>query len=537
MKIRDIQDLKHFVTELSDKLAAKDRFFTARLAVRLARAAQEHPQDHTVVQMASFLDSRSQKPGGHFITRSELENVYNKLYTANTKCAAYLTEELNKKAHNLPEPAKMSRSAREGETIDDMYSRHADQTLVAQLESVFDKNASYITYDKKLAVKAERIVASMLPGFPTVKTVDGRDYAILCEACFQTPKGKTSVLIPVETVNGNVLVPNSFLTPAGFERLTHKHILDHVKKTAGKVFKVNAGQVLDIIKTAKFGKQEDVNDVELAVIRLRAKTAADVTPEGILYQKVDEEVKSVEIPETELTRTFASKLNSVAGQAEFLFTKKAVDMGKYWIKREIEGFGYKNPQIKVANVAEDKIIYAVSVNACGFKIPVKVKDNNVSPPSVIVTAGGVESFDRIGIKNALGASDASTAALALGYDLANVNNLVTAVEESCAGGDFKKATEVLEAINATGDEKAMKYAFDVYLSSMNGENTVKQASTPNLKTVKIGGNVVEATTGLPVDKVYVDENGVVQAKHRQNNEKTDACAAAGMMNAKIIMGL
>ena len=551
MDNRSIQDLKRFVAELSNKLAATDKFFTARLATRLNKAAEQHPHDHTIIQMASFLNKRAGSQGGQLISRGELKRVYDHLWTSNTKCASYLTEEIGVKDTNLPEAPKTTRSPREGESINDLYSRHVDQKLASEFESLFNNGAGYKGFDPRVGKMAEKLVQASLPGDPTVQAVDGREYAILCQATYETPRGRSSVLIPVEVSAGNAVVPNVFLTPAGFENLTEHNVASHIERTAGKSFRVDANQIFNIIKKAKFGTVEEtkvldmmagkkvaseLNSVDRAVMLLKAKTGENgITQDGILYQKVDAETKGVELPELKQTSSFAERLGSVAGQAEFIFSKTAVNMGGNWIRKELTDFGYSNAQIKVANVTNDSIIYAVSVGGVGFKVPVKVVNSKVTQPSMVITAGGIEEFSRSGIKNAMGASDTKASALALGYDVSNPAELIREVEASCQAGDIKRAGEALSALASTGDERATKYAFDIYMQAANGE--IKTEAAPKIKTIKIGGNVVEATTGLPVDKVYVDSNGNVQAKYRQHMENTEEGFAGGFMNAKIIMGM
>ena len=71
-----MSNIKKLVTELSQKLADGDKFFTGRLAIRLAKAAQLYPSDSTIGQMASFLNKRASAPAGHLITRAELKCAY-----------------------------------------------------------------------------------------------------------------------------------------------------------------------------------------------------------------------------------------------------------------------------------------------------------------------------------------------------------------------------------------------------------------------------------------------------------------------------
>lgn len=544
MDVRSIQNLKSFISELSKKMADADKFFTGRLATRLNKAAQAHPQDQTIIQMASFLSRREGYPGGHLISRAELRDVYNKLHTTNTKAVNYLEQELGINPNNLPEPTKMTRSANEGNVID--YSQFADQKLVSELESVFDKNVAYKPgYDPIAAKKATNFLNKSLPGNPVVQAVDGREFAILCQATYETPKGQANVLIPVEVVKGQPLPPSVFLTRAGFSTLTNDALKDHIESTAGKHFKVNAGHIFEVIKRAKFGATEELDSVDRAVLALKAKAGTPVThdPNGILYQQVDPITDVVKAPERPDTSKFAERLSTTAGEAEMVFGKSAVDTGRGLVVSKLSEIGYRNAQIKVSNFNEDAIIYSVAVNGAGFKVPVKVaKANgryNVKMPTIIMAGGSVEPLDASGIKSALGASDQGSFAAAVGLDLANSQQLIDEVESACETGNYKKAGEIVSILNSRGDETAFKYAFDLYMKSLDGGTVKKQAGAkkPQMKTIKVGGNLVEATTGLPVHKVYIDENGNIQPKYRKNMDNTDDVVAGGFMNSKIIMGM
>ena len=100
MDIRQTNDFKQFMATLNEKLANTNRYFTGRLAVRLGKAAQQYPADQTIIQMASFLNNRASAPNGHLISRAELKDVYNSLYSNATKCGEYLTNELGVNPNN-----------------------------------------------------------------------------------------------------------------------------------------------------------------------------------------------------------------------------------------------------------------------------------------------------------------------------------------------------------------------------------------------------------------------------------------------------
>lgn len=545
MDVRSIQDLRRFVDEISKKLAASEKFFTGRLATRLTKAARAFPQDQTIIQMANFLSKRANNPGGHLISRAELKQALNDLWTNDTQCRAFLKEELGDNPNNLVKATQAApHHEREGELVEDLFSRYADKRLVSELEAAFDKNAKYKPYDPTIAKQAETACRAVLPGEPTVRAVDGREFAILCQATYETPRGQGNVLIPVEVTKGHALRPNVFLSHAGFQELNKAAIQKHITTTAGRHFRVDAGQLFDAIHRAKFGVSPELDNVDRAVMMLKARseTPAEHTPNGVLYQEVDPAQNHVEIPESPEVQTFAAELGTTAGSAEFVFGKPVVNTGRGVIQSMLKDFGYTNAQVRVANFNDNSIIYAVAVNGAGLKVPVKVSKKNgkysVCRPTTILAGGTMDEFTRQGIMSALGTNDQELSALAVGYDLKNPQALISEVEDACQVGDMSRAGNAVAALKASGDKQAFSYAFMTYMEAIENGSVKKEANKrPPLKTIKIGGNEVEATTGLPIDKVYVDSNGNVQAKYRKNMSKTEEGTAGGFMNAKIIMGL
>ena len=543
MDVRSIQNLKRFFDEISKKMASSDKFFTGRLAVRLTKAASKYPTDQTVVQMAAFLNRRAEVPGGHLISKAELKDVYNRLYTTNTKAAEFLQDELGVNPNNLPEAHKTIRCAQEGEVIG--YEKFADQSLVAEFESIFDKNVAYKPgFDPNVAKIAEKYVVASLPGQPKVEAIDGRDFAILCKASYETPKGQANVLIPVEVSGGKPLIPSVFLTNNGFIDLTKEALSKYIETTAGKRFTVNASRLFDVIKRVKFASTEkELDSVDRAVLALKAKsgTPSSYDPNGILYQTVDPEQKAVALSESKDVAKFAERLSTTNGSAEFVFGEKAVNTGRAIVGFKLKDAGYHNAQVKVSNFTNDSVTYSVAVNGSGFKVPVKMAKNtagsfNAVMPSMLLAGGSVESLDNAGIKSALGKGDKQSFAAAVGLDTSSSQELVNEVDRACDVGDYERVGDIVGVLDQRGDETAFRYAFNRYLESLEGKKSIK-TSTPNMKTVKIGGNIVEATTGLPVDQVYVDENGQVHRKYRKNMEKTEDVTAGGFMHSKIIMGL
>lgn len=525
-----MSNIKKLVTELSQKLADGDKFFTGRLAIRLAKAAQLYPSDSTIGQMASFLNKRASAPAGHLITRAELKCAYDAFYANNTKCGSVLSSELG--IHT--EESTVKKIAHRADEGQDLYESYIDPVLAKELNCVFDKTAKYAPYSESVAKQAESACRRVLGPQPKINTVDGRDFAIICSASFETPKGKVDVIIPVDVINSQALLPTVFLSNAGFTDLTADNLKNYIIASAGKQFRVDASQLFEVIKVAKFGPpKSDINTVEHALMMMRhqSKTADVNIKDAILLQSIDpEEQKKETSPESQL---FGSQMASVAGEAEFVFGKRVVATAHNFILNDLLAFGYKNPIIKLNGFKEYVLDYVVSIGGAGFKIPVKVKQGRVVPPSLLFANGAVESFSKDGVKKALGTNDTKHAAVALGYNLDSPGQLLEVLKKACVEKDYTKASEVIAVVGATGDRKALAYAFSMYTDALGGN--LKVQAERKIPTIKIGGNEVCAQTYLPVDRVYMDENGVCHPKYRQNQEHTEPESGA-FSYTKILKG-
>src|SRR6185503_20108645 len=77
-------------------LHASEKFPVPVLAVKAARAAQANPHDAALVTASNVLRKMA-NDNKLFISRHELNDLYNKLYTPNTKLAELFEEELDRK--------------------------------------------------------------------------------------------------------------------------------------------------------------------------------------------------------------------------------------------------------------------------------------------------------------------------------------------------------------------------------------------------------------------------------------------------------
>lgn len=539
MDPKDFNNLKKAIEKVANTVKTSEKFLLLPLVSRMAKAAQENPGDQTIIGMATFLHNRSASQT--LITRAELNDVYNKLYVSNTRCSEYLEKELNKTASTSP-VKKLVRQDNEGTLVKDAFKNGANELLVNALEAAFDKNATYKPYTAEMAKRAEQVCTKELREHkyqPTkIQVVAGNEDCLLCQATYETPKGRSSVIIPVEIVGEKALFPSVFVSAAGFEALEQKKLSDYLVSTAGKQLQVNVPAVLNAVKVAKHGVQEGLNEVEQIVLRANAKKE---TPAYDSNAIIGQSLASPDVIETkadlEETETFAAKLSSAKGLAELTFGKKAVESGRQMLIKELNSFGYKSAQVSVASVNDSTVVYVVASNGRGIKVPVKFNKGLPKQPLFAIANGIVGSFDQQGVNDLLSVNDSNTAALASQLNGNKPSELIDVVQKAVVAGNYEIAEDALNVL-AHSDEKAFKYAFNLYKEAIGNQDLTKQASKSNGCNLPIKSATSTQTlcghTNLPLNKVYQDEHGDCYPLYRKHIDHSNE--GGSFLHSRIYLG-
>jgi hypothetical protein len=536
MNPNDINDFKKAMETITSAIDSSEKFLVGKLAVRLNKAAEENPGDQTIYSLSAFLRSKAEKD--MFISKAELKSVYNKFYTNGTFCADYLESELGKKAEF--EGNKMVRDQNEGQFD---YFKSADPVLVNALESAFDPKVALKQFSNEIAKLAENTCGKELCNFPVqpvkIEAIDGNEDVILCKASYETPKGKSHVLIPVE-VNGNkTLFPTVFVSNAGFETLNRDNLGKHLVATAGKSFKANVGAILNVIKTAKHGAtEESLNDVEKIVLKASLNKKANVSENAMFFELNDKNDGNVELnANSEDVESFAQKLSSNKGLAEITFGKAVVDAGRNMIRQAMESFGHK-VQIVVSDVNKTQVIYSASNGITGIKVPVKFANNKPIPPSIALAGGTVESFDQEGINKLFNENDFAQASLASEYYGSKPNELIETIKVSMSEQNYEKAEEALNVLANSGDKKAYQYGMGIYLNEIGSKPVEKTASSITKCAMQVKSpnsiHIMCGHTNLPLNKVYQDSQGNCLPLYHKNVEHTNE--SGSFLDSKLYIG-
>jgi hypothetical protein len=534
----DFNQLNSFILKTAEAVKEQESFFTGVLAKKAEQLAEVFPYDITVVGMYNFLNKRANSQS--MISRSELKKTYNTLYSNNNKFATYFADELGTSSQ---QEAKQV-DDREGEDLLVIANKNVDSNLVDTLSSLFDggKNAVIKTYTKKAAVAAEKNTIYTLNSLgihpKLAEVVAGNDAWLVCRAAFETPKGETSALVPVEIVDGQPVLPNSLVSSEGLIELTASTLSDYLTKNAGKLLKINAEQVLNFISK----QAEPLSEVELALFRLKTASGNEVVLDapGVLLQNpnLDRDVIDVQMPSFEVPEEYQSvgeRLSSKAGEAELIHGKQAINKGRELILRKLSSFGYQ-AQVGVASSDKEGIVYAASIDGIrGFKVPVKIANSQVLLPTMVVTESSIKEFSPEGISEVMHESnDLQAMAMASPlYDL-KPQELFVSLAAALQEENFDKAEDALHILRESGDSHFYNMAFNIYKQALKGEfNIQKQASCGCSHPVKTANSssLICSHTGLAVNKVYQDKFGQCRPLHRRGME--DGSESAHFVTSKV----
>lgn len=536
------RDVVKAIEQAAKTLQAEEKFPVPVLAVRAAQAAQTYPHDAPLVTASNVL--RKMAETKLFISRKELNSLYDQLYSPNTKLAQVFEVELARPA--LASATMIRRDSFEDVPLDFDYKNVANPLLSNALEAMFDGSKEERLYSSASAVSAEKSCLHELTAHGVapkkVGVFAGRDDMIVCQATYETPKGQAHVLVPVELSEGKALLPAMFLSQAGFVGIDSKALSNHIASTAGHSFKVDGEKLLDILLAAKNGVN-DVDEVTMAVLAIKAKEEMPAfTENGILYQKVEAEDKGVQdvvLPKNAEEESFAKRLESGLGLANYAFGSSVVDAGKNMLLRKMASFGMKNVQISVADVDNDTIHYAININrSAGVKVPVKVVAGRIEQPTIAFAAGDVDSFTAEGIARLMSGDVVDSRMLAVASPMYGMKagELMQIVRNAIADGNLHKAEDAIDVLGEV-DVGAQKKAMELLLESFNPD-TLKKVASEQRGCSRIVKNSSSQHSlcghlNLPLHKVYQDKHGDCQPLHRKQME--DAGEGAIFMTNKVFI--
>jgi hypothetical protein len=196
--------------------------------------------------------------------------------------------------------------------------------------------------------------------------------------------------------------------------------------------------------------------------------------------------------------------------------------------------GFSNHQVVIAGNDDHTIHCGVSLETgkLAFMVPIRVIDNKLQKPTVMLCNGSVTSFDKAGINSLVSTNktDVKMAAVASTMSALKPSEIVSNLRQALSEDNYAKAEDALNVLANAGDQKAYAIAFELYMNGLAGQ---KVAETKCSKMIKSANSEypVCSHTGLPVNKVYQDKSGFCRPLYRQGMDET--YEGASFINSKI----
>jgi hypothetical protein len=513
--------------------------------VKLVRAQEQYPEDYTI-GMLSRVVGKMANSEKLFISRAEVKDLYEKFYSRNTKFASVFGEELGK-IESQPEASKSSLIGEDHSTdiMQAAFDNVVDPVLANALNQAFGGTKG-ADYTKTVAKHAESICQNRFKdlGF-TVKSevVCGKENVLVCNVSFETPRGTSSILVPVETADNKVLyAPSMFIGNAGAEELNQHTVYSYLTTWAGDKLDVRAEEVLKASLIAK-GNDHEISNVDLALTKLNAskESKADYLGPQILGTEVEVVNPNLilNLPQVEDTEieAIAKTFDSELGFASFKFGSKLIEQGHSLIQRQLNSCGATTHHIAVLSSNDESITYSVALNggSVAFKVPLKIESKNALPPTILLCNGSIKSFDKTSVAELLREEGFDRVAASSASPLYGIkpSELVNIVKSAVAENNYIKAEDALNVLSNSDDEKAYEVALSAFTHGLTHQHEEVEETTKCAMIVNTNSSQFEICghTGLPVHKVYQDKHGNCQPLYRRG--MADSYEGASFMNSKV----
>lgn len=538
--------LMKLATSVAKLIEDSEKISLPIFTVKLAKAQQTYPEDHTIGMMATVVGKMANSDK-LFISRAEVKDLYEKFYTRNTKFAHVFADEIGQ-VETLPAP-KVHVKPKEIniDLMQEAFDNIVDPVLASALDKAFGGN-KVKEYSTSLAKQAAAVCCNIFKdlGFKVQsEVVCGKDNILICSIAFETPRGMTNILVPVETDGSNILYnPSVFVGNTGSEDISKETVVAYLTSKAGDKLYVRAEEVLQAALIAQ-GSDKEVSDVDLALTKLNAQkeSVADYLGPQVLGVEVEQansnlvlNLPEIEDPEiTSIAKTFDSEL----GFANFKFGSKVIAQGGTLIENQLNNCGINNSTIAIFSSNDDSIIYSVALNGgtVAFKVPLKIENQHVLPPTILLCNGSVKSFDKESLTSLLREEGFDRTAALSASPLYGIkpSELVSIVRNAVAEGNYIKAEDALNVLSESDDKKAYEIALIAFTNGLKKQDLQSEEISKCCMIVKNNHTQYELCghTGLPLHKVFQDKYGNCQPLYRKG--MADSYEGASFMNSKVYL--
>lgn len=488
------------------KLQNGKSFPTKYVVDRLNNAAENYPRDILICTARDVIQKKAST--NNFISQQEVYGVYNSLYNYSGGYSKFRevlgdllpTEEVK---YDLPtKNASGSRDNLAGNAESIFVNNESTKEAADSFAHIFSLSSegSFSTSGNKTIRKAEKFAKLQLNSLgcapKAISAVKNNEHFILCKASFQSTSTKESSLnIPVQVKNGNPVLPEYFISEGNLVPLNKENVLVHLK-----------------------AEEQDFKKYELDAFASQRRTDCLSVDKAVVPQSL----KSFANLEDELM-TAASK-----------FSKEQVNMARSVVDMELKGFGFKNPQVKVAGSVDNGILFSVELPVMGkvssVEVPVKFRNGKVLYPSSFICENKTYDFNQSSVLKVASENSKSSAFNHndVDWDSMSYHSLVNTMEDSVARGNLKLAEDCLAQIQNKYSGQQVLNALTSYSSLLKKSSGVNQESF--VKEALRRGELIKTPTsfdlyspkyGMYLSKLAFDSQGNLIPKRnlKYDNQK------------------
>lgn len=493
----NLDKLNKLVSSIKNATSDNEKYSTSLLFSKIASTAAANPNDMTLRMMSNVLEKMA-NDGRIFIQRSQLKDLYKQFYTRNTLADDILSEELSLSDNTI-------KNSYASKSFD--IQKKSSNALSNVYEGILDKDFAPVFFEQSQADMAVNLVKEYLEGqnlSAKVEVVNGNPDTILTIASVQTPKGFTNFYVPVEFKGDLALTPNRFITHYGSAdfKFASAYVLQH----SGEQVKIAA----DVVYSSLLKKEaKEISKVDLALAKHKM-TQIKEAQSAELQEVMDKAPKSKHKYQSYIpvdTVAFSKKLATASGTAELEFGSALVSHAASLVQETIKNMGLKSTNIEVAGTEKNNIKFAVKVANASFFVPVKVENNKVFQPQVLINNGNVASFSKATVFGLVRNSHSDSRALTAiaSNSTLSAHDLMKEFKESLATNNIDRAEEVLSYLQVK-NASVYKEAISLFMNSLSGNTKVADGCT----SFYVGKNSIYPVcnhTGLTMNKVAQGSDG------------------------------
>ncbi len=500
---------------LNKSIEGTEKLSVDFLLHRMEKVSSAYPEDKTIGVIKSLLSDRLDS-GKSFITRAEFNDLYKRHYTYLSRFSEFFHNELGMK--KIAEKEQTKKHAEEL-NIDNYRSTLLDKVL----GSAFKDNKTDVAVLNKGAglIKSKLALMGLVP--TEVNVIDHSSDAMVVYASFETPKGKTGIMIPLT----NNLDHSVFISNAGVKELTKENVISSIKECAGQKNKITSASILATLN-ASIKKESNIVEIAASKIKLGSADCGGIIGQEIEKIERDPEIK---LPKFAEANMYAEKFSDNKLNAVAIYGQEGLQKAAKNVVNKLLESGIVCNTVKLSKCTNTGLMFNVVSENSAFTVPVKFAGKLPLSPEYVLSNGNILKIGS-GLKEELNANPLDKKAFIDANDIVylSTDDLVSFITKSASANDMSKCQAGLLVLK---DRDEALYN-TVNIGLMN--KFLKKASVQHKcnRTIKRANSAhpICLHTGLPINKIASDEFGNCVSIQQLNAPKQEETGY--FMTAKIL---